>query len=240
MDTVSRGEEMGESPNSILVADSESRYREVLCDALRDAGYAVAEAGDGLEATGRIEADPPDLVLLDIDMPKLDGWGVLEHIRTTQAPSHVLVMTDLEQLVPPDYGLIQCVSGYLIKPFPVEHVLDTCKLVLAGTHVVPATGTRKEERRLFVAEAVLLSDDGARSTRGTLVQVSRHGFRLAINATVQPGDLATLTVRVPGRKEPLQVTGRVRWRDESALGAEIESISTTEEQFLQALMRFCG
>jgi CheY-like chemotaxis protein len=227
---------MGEAPSSILVADNDSPFREVTCDVLRAAGFTVAEAGDGLEATDRIEADPPDLVLLDIDMPKFDGWGVLEHIRTTQASSRVVLVTGLKELAPPDHDLIQCVSGYLIKPFPVEHLLDTCKIVLAGSCVVPVTGTRKEERRLFVAEAVLVSDGGSRSTQGTLVQVSRQGFRLAICAAVQPGDVATMILRVPGRKEPLRVTGRVRWRNESGLGAQIESISTTEEEFLQALM----
>jgi len=65
----------------ILVADADEQMRRLLKMVLEREGYAVSEARDGLDALDQIERHPPDLVLLDVDMPRLDGFGVLEELR---------------------------------------------------------------------------------------------------------------------------------------------------------------
>ena len=65
----------------ILVADDDEQMRRLLKMVLEREGYVVEEARDGLDALERIETHPPDLILLDVDMPRLDGFGVLEELR---------------------------------------------------------------------------------------------------------------------------------------------------------------
>ena len=79
----------------ILVVDDEPDVRELFNITLKMAGFVTATASDGVEAMTHIENDPPDLVLLDLMMPRMDGFGVLEKIRDlVPAPAlRVLVAT---------------------------------------------------------------------------------------------------------------------------------------------------
>jgi len=70
-----------ETKSLILVADDRPSSRELLRTVLERAGYSVIEAADGEEALERAQAAHPDLILLDLQMPKLDGYGVLERLR---------------------------------------------------------------------------------------------------------------------------------------------------------------
>ncbi|HTV83485.1 MAG TPA: response regulator [Acidobacteriaceae bacterium] len=65
----------------ILIADDRASSRELLRLVMGRAGYEVIEAEDGLEALERARADTPDLILLDLQMPRLDGYGVLAELR---------------------------------------------------------------------------------------------------------------------------------------------------------------
>jgi PilZ domain len=136
--------------------------------------------------------------------------------------------------LPPHHDLLHLLSGYLIKPFPVAHLLETCAVVLASPNVAHLE-RRREPRRTFTVEAFLLSEGGRPSARGRLVQVSRHGFRVDGLTSSVPGDLVTAVFPVPGRAEPLRVMGRVRWRSDSALGAEIDTLPPNDEQLIRDL-----
>jgi len=70
-----------ETKSLILIADDRPSSRELLRTVLERAGYSVIEAADGEEALERAQAAHPDLILLDLQMPKLDGYGVLERLR---------------------------------------------------------------------------------------------------------------------------------------------------------------
>ena len=76
----------------ILIVDDEARMRRVIADYLRIKGYETAEAADGVEALEKFAAEPPDLVLLDVMMPRMDGWEVCRRIRArSQVP--VIMLT---------------------------------------------------------------------------------------------------------------------------------------------------
>jgi len=68
----------------ILIADDRPSSRELLRTVLQRAGYAVIEAGDGEEALEQAQNGRPDLILLDLQMPKLDGYGVLARLRSDE------------------------------------------------------------------------------------------------------------------------------------------------------------
>jgi CheY-like chemotaxis protein len=65
----------------ILVVDDDADFREALCEVLGVAGYPVAQAGNGAEALERVAEEVPGIILLDLKMPGIDGWGVMERLR---------------------------------------------------------------------------------------------------------------------------------------------------------------
>jgi DNA-binding response OmpR family regulator len=78
---------MAEPRRKILVADDESSIREILSIQLARMGYEVALAADGLEAVAAYEAEKPDLVILDVMMPRLNGLNACQQIRTLEKKS---------------------------------------------------------------------------------------------------------------------------------------------------------
>jgi DNA-binding response OmpR family regulator len=80
-------------PTSILVVDDESNIRLMLRTSLESEGYAVTEAADGREALDEIHRSTPDLVVLDLNMPRLDGMAVLEQMKHDGPKPRVIVLT---------------------------------------------------------------------------------------------------------------------------------------------------
>ena len=103
----------------ILVVDDEAPNRGLVRKVLEPLGYAVVEAADGEEAVAEVAARPPDLVLLDLVMPKMDGYAVLRVIksdpRTRLIP--VVMLTSHDQLVEKIRAVQIGVDDYLVKPF---------------------------------------------------------------------------------------------------------------------------
>lgn len=86
---------------SILVVDDDPHFRELYRTALRFEGFDVSTASDGVAALRAIERNPPSLVILDLNMPCLDGWGVLQELSryesTTAIPVIVVTASDVVQ-----------------------------------------------------------------------------------------------------------------------------------------------
>ena len=104
-------------PATILVVDDDPAMRAVVGDALRDAGYAVREAGNGLSALGAVETDPPDLVLSDVRMPLMDGLALAAHLARRRMPIPTLLMS-ADGTVPHGTHV-----PFLAKPFALEALL---------------------------------------------------------------------------------------------------------------------
>jgi CheY-like chemotaxis protein len=225
-----------EPAKKILVVDDEALLREIVASCLADAGFTVAEAAAGDEAIAWLTNHEADLMILDIQMPRVDGWGVLAHIATMARAPRVVVASGLSEVVPPGH-LNHHVSGYLSKPFTAGELLLTCETTLAAAPVIPPGVNRHEERRTFFVDASLSSEAGVPLMRGKLVQVSRHGFRLQTSSDLQVGDIVRVSFLLPGCGEPLLLTGRVKWRADRLLGAEMtKDLSATQEECLRDLL----
>ena len=97
---------------------------------LADAGYEVEVAADGLEALAAIERRPPALLLLDLRMPNLDGFGVLERLRHTPRTFPIVVVTALQDT---DAEVIALGAASVItKPVSLDALLDTVQRLLAA------------------------------------------------------------------------------------------------------------
>jgi CheY-like chemotaxis protein len=104
----------------ILVVDDEPDILLLLRFNLESAGHEVLLAADGMKALERIEADHPDAVLLDVMMPVLDGWGVLERLRDHPAHPPVLVVTAYPSAANEERARSLGAAGFVKKPFETE------------------------------------------------------------------------------------------------------------------------
>ena len=108
----------------ILVVDDEPSIREILSDVLTDAGYTVETAPDGRTALQLILRTPPDLVLTDVMMPRLDGWELLARVRERLPVLPVIVMSAVDPRDAKQHpGMTADHTAFLRKPFDLETVL---------------------------------------------------------------------------------------------------------------------
>ena len=109
-------EEQEEVRQKILVADDEASIRRILETRLKMVGYDVVVAEDGEEAVEIFNKTNPDLVVLDVMMPKMDGYGVTREIRrTSDVP--IIILTALGDVSERITGLELGADDYVIKPF---------------------------------------------------------------------------------------------------------------------------
>jgi DNA-binding response OmpR family regulator len=118
----------------ILVVDDDPAIRQLLTDVLELAGYEVSTAVDGLAAVRAVQAGGPDFVVLDVMMPGLDGYGVLDAIRGLAGePVPVLMLTAAADPHSVTRAWANGVDYCLTKPFTADAVLDLIDGVLNRT-----------------------------------------------------------------------------------------------------------
>jgi len=117
----------------VLVVDDEPNIVLSLEFLLTKAGWEVSTAADGEAALEAIGAAPPDLVLLDVNMPKLDGFQVCERIRANPAwhAIRILMLTARGRDIEREKGLALGADGYVTKPFATREVVDKVRELLA-------------------------------------------------------------------------------------------------------------
>ncbi|WP_375305847.1 response regulator transcription factor [Bradyrhizobium sp. A11] len=113
----------------ILIVDDEGHIREVIRVALKKAGMDVIEARDGKEALGRVAADKPDLIVLDIGMPEFDGLDVCREIRkTSDVP--ILFLSARDEEIDRILGLEIGGDDYVTKPFSPRELVARVNVIL--------------------------------------------------------------------------------------------------------------
>jgi pilus assembly protein CpaE len=119
-------------PAKILIVDDDPNVMRLLTYTIRQEGYEVITAGDGAEAFRLWNTEHPDLVLLDVMLPKLDGYQVAAKIRAEEGAGHVpIVMLTAEKEVEQKVrGLRACADDYLVKPFHPQELLARLKSLL--------------------------------------------------------------------------------------------------------------
>lgn len=103
----------------------------------------VAEAGDGVEALGLIKELLPEVVLLDLRMPHLDGLDVLAQVKTSRLPCKVIIMTTFDSEQDVQRAMKAGARGYLLKDSTQEEILDAIRRVSLGETYLPARIVQK-------------------------------------------------------------------------------------------------
>ena len=139
---------------SVLVAEDDKNIAELLQMYLEKAGYAVTIAYAGGQALTKFRAIQPDLVLLDVMMPVMDGWGVCRTIRNeSQIP--IIMLTAKGETDDKVSGLKAGADDYITKPFDMREVLARMEAVLRRSGTVAG---EKSDRRLVYDKLVIDMD----------------------------------------------------------------------------------
>ena len=133
----------------ILVIDDEENVRELLRYLLDSAGYSLQTASDGDEGLKVFFSWRPDLVLLDVLMPKMDGWSLLGRIREL-SDTPVLMLTALGQEHQKVRGLRGGADDYIAKPFGRDELLARVEAILRRTESAPQTEDAYKDEVLHV------------------------------------------------------------------------------------------
>ncbi len=137
---------------TVLVADDEDHIRQLIRLYLSNEGFGVAEARTGKEALSVWQQSSPDLVVLDIMLPELDGWEVLKHIRK-QSNTPVIMLTAKDAELDKVLGLELGADDYVTKPFSPRELVSRVKAVLRRADNAGGTVYRDEQDRTAAAPA---------------------------------------------------------------------------------------
>ena len=139
---------------SVLVVEDDRNIAELLQMYLEKEGYDVTVAADGGQGLSKFRASKPDLVLLDVMMPVMDGWAVCRAIRA-ESSTPVIMLTAKGETDDKVAGLKQGADDYITKPFEMKEVLARIEAVLRRTSGVTA---EKKSRRLTFDKLVIDMD----------------------------------------------------------------------------------
>jgi two-component system response regulator MtrA len=171
----------------ILLVEDDSSIREVTALGLGAAGFGVTTAADGAEALERWRADQPDLVLLDVMLPKLDGLEVLRAIRR-EATTPVVMLTARADTIDVVVGLESGADDYVRKPFEMPELVARVRAALRRHQAVAAA-----DGSATVSLGPLRIDTAGRTvTRdGVEISLTRTEFDLLAELAQHPGQVFT-------------------------------------------------
>jgi len=179
----------------VLVVEDEESYREALLMGLTKEGYAVELAADGLEGLRRFGADPPDIVLLDVLLPGMNGTEVCRRMRE-MAPVPVIMVSALDSEVDVVLGLEIGAADYVTKPYHLRELTARIQAVLRRVSppflAPPAPDPARSQPDVIVAGPVRM--DFARrevTAVGERVHLSRREFDLLALLLSPPNQVRT-------------------------------------------------
>lgn len=116
---------------TVLTVDDSRTMREMLLLALQDAGYRVLQAEDGLVGLQVLKERPADVIITDINMPRLDGFGFIEHVRrdATHRAVPILVLTTESDAEKKNRARRAGATGWIVKPFHPVKLVDAIRRV---------------------------------------------------------------------------------------------------------------
>ena len=157
----------------LLVVDDEPNIRELLATSLRFAGFEVEVAATGAEAIVAAERNHPDLCVLDVMLPDMDGFSVTRRLRESGRPLPIVFVTARDSVDDKVKGLTVGGDDYVTKPFSLEEVVARIRAVLRRTRPVD-----DESSTLHFADLTLDEDSHEVRRAGRVIEVSPTEFKL--------------------------------------------------------------
>jgi hypothetical protein len=157
---------------TILIVDDDSTDLAVMGDRLEQSGFAVVVASEGAEALERAHLARPDLILLDVMMPGMDGFTVCRHLKKSEATREipVIFMSSLAETADKVAGFAAGGVDYVTKPFEIEEVLARVRTHLA----LRAMGRRLDEQNIRLGEEIAVRQQVETELEGLRAEVAER------------------------------------------------------------------
>ncbi|MCX5227636.1 response regulator transcription factor [Streptomyces sp. NPDC005389] len=179
-------------PERILIVDDEPAVREALRRSLAFEGYGTQDAVDGLDALARMESYAPDLVVLDVQMPRMDGLTAARRIRASGSTVPILMLTARDTVGDRVTGLDAGADDYLVKPFELDELFARIRALLRRSSYASATASGPADADVLSFEDLRMDLATREVTRGgRTVELTRTEFTLLEMFLAHPRQVLT-------------------------------------------------
>ncbi len=190
-------EETDKNIKTILIVDDEQPIVDILVYNLQKEGYKTIEASDGMTAVDMALEQKPDLILLDIMLPRLDGLSVCKRIKNSlNVP--ILMLTAKDSEIDKILGLELGADDYITKPFSVRELVARVKANLRKVEAVSNSNTdykkvndNRKENKIVVGELELDLDKFEVKVRGEIIDLTLREFEVLKFLATQPEQVVT-------------------------------------------------
>jgi len=174
--------------STVLVVEDDPIIRQTVEYALKRAGFTTHSTGDGIEALHMAEKTEPDLVVLDLMLPGMDGYQIAEHIRTHDKETAIIMVTALDADRDKVRGLDAGADDYITKPFSMEELLAR---VRANLRRVRTRETLAADRAIEVGDLLIEPKSFRASVAGAPAKLRLKEFQLLHAMAKREGQLCT-------------------------------------------------
>ncbi|WP_328943466.1 response regulator transcription factor [Streptomyces sp. NBC_00250] len=179
-------------PERILIVDDEPAVREALRRSLAFEGYGTQDAVDGLDALARMESYAPDLVVLDVQMPRMDGLTAARRIRASGSTVPILMLTARDTVGDRVTGLDAGADDYLVKPFELDELFARIRALLRRSSYASAMASGQADADVLAFEDLRMDLTTREVTRGgRTVELTRTEFTLLEMFLAHPRQVLT-------------------------------------------------
>jgi len=170
----------------VLIVDDEPNIRDLLATSLRFAGYEIQSAANGAQAVAAVNESEPDIILLDVMLPDMNGFSVTKKLRSAGFQAPILFLTARDDVEDKITGLTVGGDDYLTKPFSLDEVVARIQAILRRTKTVDA------ESAMIDAGAVVINQDAHEVLiEGKLVDLSPTEYKLLRFLVMNPDRVLT-------------------------------------------------
>jgi two-component system, OmpR family, response regulator len=170
----------------VLIVDDEPNIRDLLATSLRFAGYEIQTAANGAQAVSAVNESEPDIILLDVMLPDMNGFSVTKKLRSSGIQAPILFLTARDEVEDKITGLTVGGDDYLTKPFSLDEVVARIQAILRRTKTVDT------ESAVIDAGAVVINQDAHEVTiEGKLVDLSPTEYKLLRFLVMNPDRVLT-------------------------------------------------
>lgn len=170
----------------VLIVDDEPNIRDLLATSLRFAGYEIQTAANGAQAVSAVTESEPDIILLDVMLPDMNGFSVTKKLRSSGIQAPILFLTARDEVEDKITGLTVGGDDYLTKPFSLDEVVARIQAILRRTKTVDA------ESAVIDAGAIVINQDAHEViVEGKVVDLSPTEYKLLRFLVMNPDRVLT-------------------------------------------------
>ena len=175
----------------LLIVEDEPDIQELLEAYLHDAGYETTIAGDGVEALAKFQKDKFDLILLDLMLPKIDGFNVCKKLRKSLV-CPIIMLTAKDEVVDKIIGLELGADDYMTKPFSIREVIARVKANLRK-HVLPDSDEDKNssKNKIKIKDMIIDPERYIAIVGGKTIDLTIKEFELLKMLSTNPNQVFT-------------------------------------------------